>query len=127
MTAFRFDPVDYNRCALLHLFQRPGQLIRAGSPLHPAFHALEESGYLLCALSFHEPCDALQVSVAAAGEGNVLYDTILDIKVDAPGAGAFGLICVMHEILLLFLCSACRLIMCSQASFNNNYHITYLL
>ena len=68
--------------------------IQAAFTYADALHA----GNNICNIhTFHQSCNALQVTVAATNELHVLNLSFLHIEEDALGAGAFGLVFVLHN------------------------------
>lgn len=61
----------------LQLFQCLAKLIRARSNLVSAAYSFEFVYHVVDFLTCHEAADALEVSVAAAEEGHVLYDVVV--------------------------------------------------
>ena len=77
--------------------QRLSQLIGARGGLHTALDALHTGDNILNVQTFHQSADALQIAVATADELDVLNLAVLDVEQNAPGAGAFGLVFVLHN------------------------------
>lgn len=61
----------------LQLLQCLAKLIRARSDFVTAAYSFEFVYYVVDFLTCHEAADALEVSVAAAEEGHVLYDVVV--------------------------------------------------
>lgn len=61
----------------LQFLQCLAKLIRARSNLVPAAYSFEFVYHVVYFLTCHEAADALEVSVAAAEEGHVLYDVVV--------------------------------------------------
>lgn len=85
----------------LQFLQCLAQLIRARSDFVTAAYSFEFVYHVVDFLTCHEAADALEVSVAAAEEGHVLYDVVVvGGDVDKYGAGALGgVLEVFHFIL----------------------------
>ena len=76
--------------------ERAGELVGAACALAVAVDAAEDVGDVGGFEAVDEASDALEVAVAAAGEGHVVYLTVLDVEVDEAGASPGCLILIMH-------------------------------
>ena len=73
------------------------QLVGAGGFLHAAGNALNTGDDLINIHAFDELCNALQVSVAATQELNILNLIVLDVEINRLGAGALGIVFVHNK------------------------------
>ena len=88
---------------LLSCLQSLSQLIGAGGSLGAAGNTLNAGDDLVDIHAFHQSGDALQVAVAAAEELNILDLAVFNLKDDLSGAGALGLVSILHRV-NSFLC-----------------------
>ena len=79
------------------LFQSDGQLIGAAGGLAAAADAAQTLDRLLNAHTLNELGNALEVTVAAAEEGNGLDGVAIQLNINASGAGALGRISISHN------------------------------
>ena len=86
-----------NFCLDICFLQGLSQLIGAGGGLHAALDAFDAGDDILNIHAFYQSGDALQIAVAAADKLHILNLVVLDIKENALGAGAFGLVLVAHN------------------------------
>ena len=86
------------------LLQRSCQLIGAGGGLAAAGCALQAGDNLVNIHTFNQGSDALQVAVAAADIGYIFDLSVLDLKVNFPGASSLGCVMILHKFLPFKLC-----------------------
>lgn len=73
------------------------QLVRAGGGSAAAADALYAGDDFIDIHALNELADALQVTVAAAEEVQVMYLAVLNVKNDLLRAGAAGFVSVLHS------------------------------
>ena len=88
---------------LLCCLQSLCQLVGAGGSLGATGNTLNAGDNIIDVHAFHQRGDALQVAVAAAEELNILDLAVFNLKNDLSGAGALGLVSILHSV-NSFLC-----------------------